>query len=85
MGKKNARVDIHSGEQPKATVTIPASSRSSMDSNSDRVDVQYTSAGTFTDRIVETLSIWTSDVVEGVFFGPYDEPRVVKQSESAAR
>lgn len=84
MGKKNLQVDIQSGEEKStATIVTTSSARSSMDSTPDRIDVHCTPNGTIADKIVETLSIWTSDVVEGVFFGPYDEPRAVKQTASA--
>lgn len=71
-------------KEAKMTATASSSARSSMDStSSDRAVFQYAPGETFTGRLMETLTIWASDAMEGAFFGPYAQPRPVKEDATS--
>jgi hypothetical protein len=76
---RNIQVDVEKtqGEETTATVSLKGSSKGPNKTMSKPGElVEHSSQDdSLANWIVENLSIWASDVVEGAFFGPYDEPR----------
>jgi hypothetical protein len=76
---RNIQVDVEKphGRETTATVSLKSSSKeiSKTMSKPGQLVEHSSRDASLANWIVENLSIWASDVVEGAFFGPYDEPR----------